>query len=268
MTTISLALTVELDNVPPRVRIDVTDTGTPAFDSVWVTRTDSAGNTARVRTDTGEALQLFDDGTQRTGTVYDYEAPFGVPITYATEQRPTSSVTEPIMVDEPRIWLIHPGSPSKSRPIELMRGSLDSMKRGVEAGVFYPLGRRNAVIVSDGRRKGPQSELIVGTETPSELADLYMLLDDAFPLLLNVPPNTGLGVETAYIFINDVDEQRRTDIGGDPARNVSLPFQVVDMPIGGSQSQRTWQDVLDENATWQDVLNNYATWGDLLAPTT
>jgi hypothetical protein len=42
----------------------------------------------------------------------------------------------------------------------------------------------------------------------------------------------------------------------------------VDRPAGGSQSQRTYGDVLAAFSTYGDVLSAYTSYADLLAPTT
>lgn len=266
MATLSVVATVELGNVPPRVKLVVTDTGTPAITSVTVTRTDSSGNVVPVRTDDGAPLALVTSGGNWVGTVYDYEMPYGQAVTYSTLQQPGTS-TAPVTVDEDEIWLVHPGIPDRSMPITLMKGANDEEEEDVNAGVFYPLGRREAVVISDGKRKAPSSELIVGTETPAEAQALKDLLSDAFPLLLNVPPLTGVGLDTAYIFVGGLRRRRQSDIGSAPQRVWSLPYRVVAMPVGGSQSQWTFQDVLDQYPTFQDVLDAFPTFADLQAPT-
>jgi hypothetical protein len=73
MATIALVATPQPDNIPPRVRLDVTATGTPTVTAVTVTRLDPDGRWRRVRT--------ADDGpqplTSGTATLYDPEAPAG-----------------------------------------------------------------------------------------------------------------------------------------------------------------------------------------------
>ena len=263
----TITATVEDDQVPQRVRVDVVAAASTGLASVTVTRTDPSGRVLPVRTEDGRALQLVVSESVRQGTVYDYEMPYGQPVVYSTASQPTVQ-SEPVTVVEDRIWLIHPGIPARSLPVELMRGSFDDEEEDVAGTVFFPMGRRNGVAFTDGRRKAPAGTLIIGTETPAEKRALDELLADAFPLLLNVPPLTGIDVDTNYMHLGRLRRVRPSDIGTDPARNWQLPFQVVDMPIGGSQSARTYAQVLDEHLTYQAVLTAYATFADLQAPTT
>jgi hypothetical protein len=113
----------------------------------------------------------------------------------------------------------------------------------VQQGIFWPMGRSTPVVQTDGARKAPASSVTVKIDTLAELADLRALLTGAGVLLLNVPPSANVGVDTAYIAVGKVTNRRVTDIGADPYRAVELPYQVVDMPIGGSQSSRTYADL-------------------------
>lgn len=265
MATLSLAANVDLVGTPV-VQVVVTDTGTPAITAVTVTRTDALGNVARVRTEDGSSLALNTSGSVRVGTLYDYEAPFGVPVTYSTTLQPLAT-SAAVTVDIEESWLIHPGVPERSMPIVLLKGSFDDESEDVLAGVFFPLGRRNAVAITDGKRKAPSGSITVETADGPERNRLKDLLADAFPLLLNVPPSTGLDVDTAYVHIGAIRRSRPSSVGSDPQRNWTLPYQVVDMPVGGSQSQWTWTDVIESSPSWTDLMATRATWSDVLAPT-
>lgn len=266
MATLTVTATVELSNVPPRVRLDVVDSGTPSITAAIVTRLDPSGEAVALRTEDGGPLTLTTSGSTRVGTLFDYEMPYGQAVTYSTMQDP-SNASAAVTVDEARVWLIHPGIPSRSVPIELMRGSFDDEEEDVDAGVFFPQGRRNAVVFTDGKRKAPSGTLIVSTDSSVERLALQSLLSDAFPLLLNVPPSVGIDVDTAYVHIGRLRRARPSDVGMELLRNWVLPFQVVEMPAGGSQSQWTWATLQAASPTWADVLANYPTWADVQAPT-
>lgn len=268
MTTLSVAAVAQPTNNPPRVQVTVTDTGTsPAITSATVTRTDNSGRTSIVRTSDGGPLPLVTSGTTRVGTVYDYEAPYGVPVTYSTSEQP-ANVSASTTLSSNDVWLVHVGVPDRSLPIDLRASSSAEESRAVNAGVFYPMGRRNAVVISDGQRNGRQSSLVVSTDTLAEFDAIDSLVDDAGVLLLNVPQALGLGIATSYIFVQDVTYKRLSDIGSMPDRDIVMPYVVVDPPVGGSQAQWSWSDVVTKYATWQDVLNANATWAALQAPTT
>jgi hypothetical protein len=250
MTTLSVVATLEASNVPPRVKVVITDTGTPTIFTVTPTRTDQNGLVTPLRTSNGAPLTLVTSGSNRVGTVYDYEMPYG------------------LTVNDTRVWLINPGVPDRSMPITLWRGTNEEEAADVLAGIFKPLGRRDAVVISDGKRKAPSSELIVGTDTEAEAQQLEDLLSDASTVLLNVPPSLGLGMDTQYIFISTLRRRRLSDVGTAPQRVWTLPYQVVTLPVGGSQSQWTWADVLATSPTWQDLLTNYGTCADVYPVTT
>jgi hypothetical protein len=262
----TLVVTPELTNVPPRVRLDVTIPGGAGV-SVLIVRLDPDGRT--------QAVRLADPAVM-TGLAwvgYDYEAPYGASVMYSA----TVTYTNPGTIVESAsawvtlavvdVWLIHPGVPALSMLLAKVK-SLDGRTRPVNRGVFQPFGRTNPIVVTDGRRKAVQSQLVIRTRTLSELDALIALTDDAAVLLLNVPASLGWGVSNEYVSLGDLVESREADrFAGLPSRIMSAPYLVVSQPIGGSQSQRTYADVLAEAATYQDVLNTRATYLELLAPT-
>lgn len=263
MANPTLVATVQASNVPPRVKIDVTDTGTPTVTSVTVTRLDPSGFTSTVRTPDGNPLVLTTSGSNRIGTVYDYEMPLGSPVTYSLVQNTASTAT--VTVTSSLIWLVHPGVPALSMPITV--ASLGSRVRRVKQGVFFPMGRANPVVVTDGSRKGVAGSLDIQTFTLAELGALEALTADGGVLLLNIPAGLNWGIPTSYIAIGDMEEARLVDYGPEPRRYVTLPFQVVDSPIGGSQAQWTWANVTAQYATWSALMAGEPTWADVLAPT-
>lgn len=244
MSTVTVVPTVELSNVPPRVRLDVTDTGSsPAITSTTVTRLDANGRTVPVRTNDGQPLQLTTSGSTRVGLLYDYEVPYGAAASFSTLESPTV-VSAQVTVSVSKVWLVHVAVPSLSMPIELRADSLADETFTVNQGVFWPMGRANPVIVTDGIRKGPQSSLTVGIETAADVRAIRAVIQDGGTLFLNIPPSLGFLFDSCYIAVGDVKRTRISTIGADPYRDVVMPFNVVDRPAGGSQSQRTLIDLL------------------------
>ena len=243
------------------MKLDVTDTGTsPALFAATVTRLDSDGQTRTVRTADGNPLVLTTSGATRVGTLYDYEMPFGVEVTYSTLETPANTATA--TVPETRVWLIHPGVPSISMPITAEK--VGSRSRKAQRGVHYPMGRKYPVVQTDGSRKAAEYTLSVYTATVSEGANLEALLDDATPLLLNVPAAKGWGITAEYVSVGDVEEARVTRFPGEPARIWQLPLTVVDAPVGGSQAERSYVDLL-EYSSYTELQSSYATYAALLA---
>jgi hypothetical protein len=118
MSTVTVVPTVDLTSTPPSVVLAVTDTGTPNLFATTVTRLDPDGVWRNVRTSDGNPLVLTTSGANRVGTLRDNEAPYGTPVTYSTIESP-STVSSPVTVDETRVWLVDPGTPALSVPIEM-----------------------------------------------------------------------------------------------------------------------------------------------------
>jgi hypothetical protein len=263
MANPTVTVTAEPGNVPPRVRIDVVDTGTPAVTSVTPTRINPDGTSVPVRTQDGVTFPLTTSGSSRVGTLYDYEVPFGQQVTYTLTENPT--VAAPATLDVNDVWLYHVGVPSRSMPIIVTE--IPTLTRKVLRGVFQPLGNRYPVVNTDGRRKAPQGVLGVRTETgPARLA-MEAILDDAQTLLLNVPPSKQWGITTLYIAVDDADENRFLRWGAHPYRNWPLPFIVVDRPEGGTQAQWNLGSVKTSYVTLADIKAAFTNLGELQANT-
>lgn len=263
MSVVTVTATVEASNVPPRVRLDVVDNGSPSFFQTTVTRLNPDGTTVPVRTQDGDPLPLTTSGSNRVGLLYDYEAPFQGAVSYSTAETP-GSVTPQVTVSEDRIWLIHPGVPALSMPVTLGKGSLTTVARAAKRGVFYAMGRQNPVVQTDGARKGAESQLNILTSSTADLASLQALLQDTGVLLLNIPAERDYGFATCYIAVGDVEETRPVELLPVGWRSTSLPFVIVDRPAGGSQAQRTLADLF-VYATLADLMPAYPTLADLLA---
>lgn len=260
MSTVTVTATLEADNTPPRVRLDVVDTGTPAITATTVTRQDPNGTAVPVRTTDGMPLTLTTSGSNRVGLLYDYEAPFA-PVTYSTVESPTV-VSASVTVPSDRVWLIHPGVPALSMPVTVV--SIGARSRKVRQGVHYPMGRATPIVVTDGSRSASEYTLTVRTNTDAERTSLDALLGDSSALLLNVPAGKQWGVMSEYVSVGDSSEERLFQYGREPRRTWSLPCTVVDRPVGGTQAQRTLLDLLDY-PTLDSLKAAYPTLNDVLA---
>lgn len=261
MSTVSIVATVEATHVPPRVRLDVTDAGSPELFAVTVTRLNPDGRRVPVRTGDGNPLQLTTSGLTRVGLIYDYEAPFGSLVSYSTTEDPTTTSNE-VAVPETRVWLIHPGVPALSTPVAV--AEFGSRTLPVQRNVLYPMGRRTPHVQTQGVRHAPESTIELRVSSLVELASLEALTADASPLLLNIPATLGWGVPTSYISVGDIEEQRLIGYAADPNRYYVLPYVEVDRPAGGSQAQRTFVDLL-MFATFADLQAAYVDFADVLA---
>lgn len=260
MATLTVTAAAQPANVPPRVLVTVTDSGTPLVASATVIRTGSDG-TQIVRTPDG--LPLAINGTTHIGTVYDYEASFDVSYVYSTIETPvtpSSSVTLTSAV----VWLVHPGTPLLSMPV--LRGIESHREHAYTAnlGIFDVQGRADAIVITDGRRKTPSGTLTVMTQTTAELLALRAVVRDLTPLLLNVPATMQMGLATSYLSIGDVSEVRETDADPEPFYTSSLPYRVVGRPVGGSTAARSYADPLTELTSYLDARQSYTDYQDFL----
>lgn len=262
MADVTVTPTVELGGTVPRVRLDVVDANIPERFAASVVRHDPDGRVVPVRTPDGEALVLQTSGVTRVGLVYDYEAPYGEPVTYSTLESP-AIVSAPVTVAETRVWLNHPGVPELSRPVVVQE--FGARARPIPQGVFMPLGRREPIVHTDGQRKAASFSLSLLTQTEEEARLLEPLLEDGSALLLNVPATSGYGVPTEYVSIGEVTVSRVARYAGNPLRLWQMQCTVTARPVGGTQAERTWVDVIANYATWADVMNAYESWFDVLA---
>lgn len=262
MSTITVTPTVELGTNPPRVRLDVVDANIPEYFAANVVRHDPDGRTVPVRTPDGLPLVLTTSGATRVGLVYDYEMQYGASVTYSTLESP-STISASVIVAEARVWLIPPGVPELAQPLRVQNFGART-RRAIQT-VHQPLGRREPVVHTDGRRKAPEYELTVLTQTLGEELLLDALLEDTSTLLLNVPAGSGYGIGAEYVSVGDVVEGRLSRLAAEPLRSWSLTCTVTSRPVGGTQAERTYLDVLTSFATYADVMTAYDSYLDLLA---
>jgi hypothetical protein len=203
--------------------------------------------------------------------IEDYEAPLGVPVTYAVEIYTAAGVLSntrsagPVTIDvgDPNtVWLKDPGQPQRNMRVLVERAP--DWSRPIQQSTFQVKGRRNAVVLS-GRRGGLEGDLSIWTRSDDERAALHWLLDTGDVLLWQAAP--GMGVDDMYVNVGAADEGRVSGYAPELWRTWKLPLTQADMPtatgVGGSAG-RTWQDVLSSFATGTDVLAAYETGEDLL----
>lgn len=259
----SLTATPEPANVPPRVllNLNVADLG-PVPTTATIQRRDPDGRTRLVR--------AADPATLTAGVWqgYDYEAPFGAAVTYEATAGAAVVVSGAVTLDVQTVWLVHPGVPEIS--VQLLSDNVRALSfatraRPTSRSVFTPLGRTYPLVVTSGARQAPQTELVVRSLTLEQLDALVQILADESVLLLNVPPSLRWGIDHEYISVGDLTENRLGLWGSHEARDVVLPYLVVDRPAGGLQAQFTYADVLANHASYSEVYSRYASYSALLA---
>lgn len=249
MTT-SITATAEPSATPPRVRLDVTTSQT----SLTLYRVAQDGARTAVRSYDGGPFPV----TAGTLVAYDPEAPAGLPVTYtASGTGVTDSAAVTVTGD--RVWLTHPGVPSRSQPVIV--AELSPREYDANQSVRYPLGRRFPIVASDGQRKAATYDLTIRTETLDDMGAVELLLDDLCPLLLNVPADMEWGQVAEYVAVGRVTAGRIVDWGPHPMREWTLPCSVVARPPGGSQVDNTYAKSLALYPTYGARYAAHATYG-------
>jgi hypothetical protein len=258
VATVTLTATPNPSSLPPRMELAVTATGTPTVSSVTISRIDADGSTKLVRTSDGGPLQL----SGGAASLYDYEVPYGTAVTYSIAEgsAPTTTAT----LDVVGVWLVHLGTPTLSVPLQFRRGSFKSEDWDIDQGVFPILGRAAPMVITGGARSAPKSSFVVAVSQPEQLAALRNILADGAPLLLNCSPNMGYGIRTDYIAVGAVNVARTWEQIAYPERNVTLNYQVIARPIGGTRAPVTWADIAAKYATWADIPAG-TTWAQLVS---
>jgi hypothetical protein len=244
-------------NDPPRVLLELEYTGQT---SATIVRNDPDGSQTPVRLAEPAAL---DGSGEWVG--YDYESWFESSTTYTATTGAGSITSSAVTLSVSDIWLRHPGVPSLSLQIDFQGDGTPI--RSVMQAVLEPLGRTYPIVVSDGRRKSKRGDITIRTKSDSEHDALVALLADVTPLLLDVPPSKGFGVDLThqYLAIGDLTQARlRPDYYVHTWRIWTAPYIIVGRPAGGIQAERTYADVLADHATYQALLTAYGTYTELL----
>ncbi len=258
----TLTATAEPAATPPRVVLDLNMADVvPVPTSATVTHLDPDGRTRPVR--------LADPATLTSGqaTLFDFESPFGQPVTYTACAGSTTVTSAAVTLSPEHAWLRHPNVPSLSVELRTVNAaSFEERPRRSTRALHYVLGRDTPIAVTSGSRRSPETTLVVRTTTHTEKRRLLEALRAEDVLLLTVPAGFGWDIDHEYLSVGDVTESRLPGSWGElPERLVSLPYVVVDRPAGGVQALFVWADVVAQHATWADVVQRFTDWGDLVA---
>lgn len=246
--TVTLVVTAEPGNVPPRVRVEITYAGGP---TVNVTRAGADGVAVPVRT--GEPA----DTSTGSAILYDYEAPYNQAVVYQA-----GVTTAGVTLTVGQSWLIHAGIPSLSQPI-LPLGPIGDESKESTAGAHQVIGRRDPIIITDGTRKAPVFPLTVMTVTEDDEHGFDELILDTSPLLLQIVQVGESRRVYRWVSAGAV-VMSAPGAFGDPTRVWSMVCVEIGRPVGGVQAQRTYTDVLAEAATYALLAARYTSYRGLL----
>jgi hypothetical protein len=228
--------------------------------AVTVGRQDPSGFSALIRY--GESIPVVAGYL----SVSDHECPFDVPVSYVVAQAiPVGSETGTsnvvTLASNGQTWLKDPTSPGRNLIIPVMT-SMTGATRAAQAGVFTILDRANPVVVSTVRAS-MAATLTCYTLTDSQEQAMIDALGSGSVLLLSGP---AAEIGAMYIAIGDVGAEM-VGLVTEPARLWTLPFQVVDRPIGVTSPNnvdRTWRAVKTKYATCADLTATGKTWQVLI----
>jgi hypothetical protein len=241
-----------------RVSVSLTWNSAPIPATATVERVDATGYVTAVR------------GAERATLVVgawvgdDFEAPLDVAFYYraTSADRPGEQLTSATysIASGGSTWLKHPGKPFLNSKVTV--GAAPSLTRPVAQGVFDVLGRSAPVAVTM-RRNSARGELSLVTATDNERYVLLSLIDDGSPLYLQTP--AGFGIGNVYVAVGEVAENRIGGLGAVTDRLWSLPFTVIDRPIGPLiATGNSWNDLLGAYPTWSQALDTEGTWTGVL----
>jgi hypothetical protein len=171
-------------------------------------------------------------------------------------------------------WLIHPAQPTLSVSIDtgawrdagLNVDPATSQQNVAEAAVtlHQPVGRTTTVAIATGNRLDELWPLVLLAPTLDARDDVRAILRDQTPLLLRSPASFGWDLNDGYYSVQGVQYDRLTANLNSEYRRITLPLVPSDPPVVRVATQRSWSDVIEQNATWGDVVLRYETWDDLI----
>lgn len=246
-------MTITIAAVPGRQVVDLR-IATTAGDAEPVTVTRTAGGlTSTVRG--GAAVTGHGGGL----VLVDYEIPYRTPLVYRAVCG-GESVAATVVVDEPGAWLRSVLNPRTSVPVGI--AAMHTVRRPARATYHRPVGRRNAVAVSDVR-EGAQGQITLVTWDETGAAALERLLDSNDVLLLTGPASWRHG--PLYCQLGDVDIARPGGLAEVPERLWTAPFVEVDPPPGTvPPPAQTWGELKGRGVRWADLKG--IRWVDVAHP--
>jgi len=257
----------EPDSSPPRVRLYV-DTGS---DDVTIRE--------MTITRDGQPIRAEVPVGGRRLVTFDYEAPYGVPLTYEVEgvalDAPVEapfSMTAMTTLDSPCAWLVHPVVSMsvcidayrwRDDALNLQGTSAKTFSRPARMSRFDPPGRSRAVFFRHGPRQISEWEMTLFAPTADSLDALDAALRGQSPMLLRIPPSWRLDLPDDWYQIGDTSAERATDVLRYHERRVTLGMTPTIAPPLVAAMPWTYADVADAFETYADLVVEYESYAEL-----
>jgi hypothetical protein len=160
-------------------------------------------------------------------TIIDGECPLDTIVTYEASPvglRGGLVVSDPLtLASTGHAWLTHP----PALPVSLDLRAVPVLERGIEQGVFWPIGAQRAIVVSAPRR-APSGELEINTYSFAERDAFRDLFADGAPMLLRCPAEYGW--PPAWLALGASTEDRGNRKAYQDYTLIRAPFVEVDAP--------------------------------------
>lgn len=129
-------------------------------------------------------------------TVVDADCPLDVAVQYLVADPQLTggyAVSNDVFLAAPGrfCWLTHP---LRGLPVRCDLRSVPTLQRDIDQGVYWPIGRSNALVVSAPYRRGATGEITFNAVSFAERDTLLDLLMDGVPVLLRAPARYGYGL--------------------------------------------------------------------------
>lgn len=215
---------------------------------------------------TSKTIRYFAPNTASIGTIS------ATPSVGAVTFYETASVT----LNVNGAWLIHPAQPTLSVSIDagpdqwranglnVDIASSQQTNAGAAVSLHQPIGRTRTVTIAHGNRLDEQWQLVLLAPTLADRDDVRAIVRDQTPLLLRSPEAFGWDLTDGYYAIGDVAFDRAFAPLNYTERRIVLPLTPSDPPVVRVASERTYDDVLQQNDTYGTLLLRYDTYSDLL----
>lgn len=163
-------------------------------------------------------------------TVMDADCPLDAPVRYlVADPQITGGYVLSSTVELPSngrwCWLTHP---RYGLPIRCDLQSVPVLTHAIDQGVFYAIGRRNAIVVSS-RRHAPTAELVFNAVSFDERDTLIDVMADGSPMLLRAPSRYGYGAGTWWS-VGGITEDREGRLAYHDAMILTAEAVEVDPP--------------------------------------
>jgi hypothetical protein len=253
---LTITATQEPDNDPPRVRLDVTTTGT-ATALFSITRTDPDGRSRRV------ILAANPRFTSSAATVYDYHAPFNQTCTWVIASESATASSSSVALTSAVSWLIHRTNSSLSVQIDAVAELADLVMVGT-AATHFAFGATYPVTRSEGVRRAPSGAVTIRCESRTNEQAVCGCLADSGVVLLNLTFDGDSFRDVGWCWIQpgDVTLVNHGEIVSYPYRHLIVPYQVTDTPAGNLAADWDYSDIA-AFSNYAALIALYDDYGDM-----